>query len=145
MIPQIISYCDSGLDRWGGLLMRLHSFAVKETGPVGHVAVNDLANVVVLAGPNGVGKTSILNALLQVAQSPTGYSAADAKIWIKVQSTNDTERDRWNKDLLDTRDPTDAELLRATLQANRRRNKFNSSFLNFDSDRAIQNIQTYKV
>ena len=38
----------------------------------------------------------------------------------------------------------EAVLLQSTLHINRRRNKFNSSFLNFDSDRAIQNIQPFQ-
>ena len=124
--------------------MRLQSFAVKETPPVRHLAADDLASVVVLAGPNGVGKTSFLNALLQLAQNPTNHASPDANMWMLVEATNETEKSRWGKNILDTRIVHDAELLRQSLRSNRRRNKFNSSFLNFDSDRAIQNIQPYQ-
>lgn len=124
--------------------MRLKGFSVQKTGPVEHVTVDDLASVVVLAGPNGVGKTSVLNALLHLAQNPTPYANSNANVWMQIQATSDTERARWEKDCLDTRIPHDAGLLQATLQTNRRRNKFNSSFLNFDSDRAIQNIQPFQ-
>jgi ABC-type cobalamin/Fe3+-siderophores transport system ATPase subunit len=111
---------------------------------VQHVAVDELASVVVLAGPNGVGKTSVLNALLQLAQSPASYANPQANIWMVVEATNDTERNRWGQNRLDTRNQHDATLLQTTLQTNRRRNKFSSSFLNFDSDRAIQNIQPFQ-
>ena len=66
--------------------LRLHSFSVQKSGPVDHVSVEELANVVVLAGPNGVGKTSILNALLQLARSPASQVSPDANIWMKVEA-----------------------------------------------------------
>lgn len=116
---------------------------MQNIGPVGHVAVEDLANVVVLAGPNGVGKTSLQTALLQLARNPIGYAHPGASIWMTLQATSEAERTKWGKGQLDSRLQQDAAMIQSTLQTNRRRNKFNSSFLNFDSDRAIRNIQPF--
>lgn len=119
--------------------MRLHSFEVRETGPLKLVSVSDLSDVVVFAGPNGVGKTNINNALLQLARNPT----SNPNTWIIVEATNDAERQRWGQSTLDTRQQNEANILRSHLQRNQRRNRYESSFLNFDSDRAVRNVQNY--
>jgi energy-coupling factor transporter ATP-binding protein EcfA2 len=119
--------------------VRLKAFELREVGPIRHVAVSDLADVVVFAGPNGVGKTNILNALLGLARNPHPNPNA----WMVVEATIDKERARWGKSSLDTRDASDAQVLRAQLQRNQRRNQFSGSFLNFDSDRAIRNVQGF--
>lgn len=117
--------------------MRLHSFEIRETGPLKLVSVADLSSVVVFAGPNGVGKTNINNTLLNLARYPAPSSTA----WMVVEATDDEERNRWGRSKLDTRQPPEAEALRAHLQRNQRRNRYQGSFLNFDSDRAIRNVQ----
>lgn len=119
--------------------MRLSSFEVRNTGPLKLVSVSDLSNVVVFAGPNGVGKTNINNALLQLAQNPT----PNPNTWIVVESTDEAERQRWGKSTLDTRVQVEANILRGQLQRNQRRDRYQCSFLNFDSDRAIRNVQNY--
>ncbi len=118
--------------------MRVRSFGMQDTGPLKSIAVTDLSNVVVLAGPNGVGKTHINTALLQLARNPAPSSA-----WMVVESTDEEETQRWGKRLLDTRVPADASVLQRHLHRNQRRNRYRGSFLNFDSDRAIRNVQQY--
>lgn len=119
--------------------MRLTDFGFRSIGPIQFVSVSELSNVVVLAGPNGVGKTSINNALLSLAREPT----PDPNRWMVVSATNDEEQSKWGRDSLDTRQAPEASQLRAHLQRNQRRNRYQSSFLNFDSDRAIRNVQNY--
>lgn len=119
--------------------MRLRSFEVRNTGPLKLVSVSELSNVVVFAGPNGVGKTNINNALLQLARNPT----SNPNTWIVVEATDDIERQRWGKSTLDTRQQNEAIILRTHLQRNQRRDRYESSFLNFDSDRAVRNVQNY--
>ena len=120
--------------------MRIKSFQIKSFGPIELVNVEDLADVVVFAGPNGVGKTSINTALLNLAKQPR----VSPDTWMVVEATSPDERNRWNKPALDTRTQADASLLQQTLQQSRRRNKYHSSFLNFDSDRAVRNVQQYQ-
>jgi predicted ATPase len=111
---------------------------MKYAGPLKHVEVSDLADVVVLAGPNGVGKTHINTVLLGLAQNPQAPEK-----WIVIQATCEFERQRWGNTVLDTRNPQDAAKLTGSLQRNQRRSAYQSSFLNFDSDRAIRNIQSF--
>jgi len=95
--------------------MRLSSFEIRNTGPLKLVSVTDLSNVVVFAGPNGVGKTNINNAVLTLARNP----APNPNIWIIVEATDDDERQRWGRSTLDTRQPSEANILRTQLQRNR--------------------------
>jgi recombinational DNA repair ATPase RecF len=104
--------------------MRLHSFELRSTGPLKLVNVTELSNVVVFAGPNGVGKTNINNALLQLARNPT----PNQNTWMLVEATDDDERKRWGKSTLDTRQKSEAEILRQYLQRNQRRNRYQGSF-----------------
>jgi len=119
--------------------VRLHSFEIKEIGPLKLVSVTGLSNVVVFAGPNGVGKTNINNALLNLARNPT----PNPNTWMVVHATDDEEEKRWGRRTLDTRQQQEAGILRAHLQRNQRRNRYQGSFLNFDSDRAIRNVQNF--
>ncbi|MDA9424017.1 AAA family ATPase [Bradyrhizobium sp. CCBAU 53380] len=119
--------------------MRIKAFEIRNVGPIRHVSVDGLADVVVFAGPNGVGKTHINTALINSARDPQHTQTT----WMIVEATSEKERAAWKKPLLDTRIPEDAQILRIQLQRNQRRNSYESSFLNFDSDRAVRNVQQY--
>ena len=119
--------------------MRLTGFGIREASPIKLVETSDLSSVVVLAGPNGVGKTRINESLLQFGRDPR----ADPNRWMQVEATDEVEIQQWSKRILDTRNASDAALLSKTLRRSQRRNRYRSSFLNFDSDRAVRNVQTY--
>jgi energy-coupling factor transporter ATP-binding protein EcfA2 len=121
--------------------MRIKAFEITRVGPIKRVFVDGLADVVVFAGPNGVGKTNIDTALIRCAREPLNAQAQGT--WMVVEATCDSERNEWKKDLLDTRDPADGQILRSQLTRGQRRNRYQSSFLNFDSDRAVRNVQQY--
>lgn len=50
--------------------MRIASFELVDVGPLKRISVHDMADIVVFAGPNGVGKTHISSALIRFAQNP---------------------------------------------------------------------------
>lgn len=99
----------------------------------------DLSDVIVLAGPNGVGKIRFLSWLLRFFQNPN----TNPTQYIIVEATNDSEKLSWGKVILDMRENADAVLLRATLQKNRRRTEHSSSVLNFESNRSITAVQPF--
>lgn len=117
--------------------MKLKTISVTDAFPVRRFAVDDLADVVVLAGPNGVGKTRLLTAIVSHLRSP----GAGGEVRAVVSATSDQEREDWGKTDLDLSDPNDAQLLVQTLQVGRRRRKWTSSLVNFESDRSIRNLQ----
>jgi predicted ATPase len=119
--------------------MRIRSFEVKKVGPIKLVNVDELADVVVIAGPNGVGKTNIGNAILQLARNPI----PNPNTSFMIEATDIGERSQWGKSILNSMDSGDANILKRHLQRSQRRKGYKGSFLNFDSDRAIRNVQTY--
>jgi ABC-type lipoprotein export system ATPase subunit len=119
--------------------MKLDSISVKDAPPVCRFEVADLEDVVVLAGPNGVGKTRLLEAITSRLRTPVqGIGSGVEGV---VSATCQKEREAWGKDHLDLSVEADAGLLRDTLQVGRRRRKWSSSLINFESDRSIRNLK----
>ncbi|MBM3554017.1 MAG: hypothetical protein FJX47_00510 [Alphaproteobacteria bacterium] len=116
--------------------MRIRSFFVKKTDNVDNFEGDGLSDVIVLAGPNGVGKTRIVRALIDFFRDPQ----AGPKVGMVLDSTSDSEKKAWRKESLNTSIAEDASKLRGFLQRSQKRNNYQSTILNFDSDRSIQNI-----
>lgn len=117
--------------------MRVTSMAVSDAPPVRRFDVSGLADVVVIAGPNGVGKTRLMQRIVQVLRGDGSSPAAS----IVVEATSPSEEEAWGRRVLNLSDGTDLGLYRATVQTNRRRRNWRSSVLQFESDRSIQNVQ----
>lgn len=117
--------------------MRIDTISVRDALPVRHFDVDGLADVVVVAGPNGVGKTRLMAQLIQVLRGDQGTPTTK----LIVDSTCHEESASWGKERLDLYNPQDVELYRATLQQNQRRRYWRSSVLQFESDRSIQKVQ----
>jgi hypothetical protein len=140
--------------------MRLIAFHAENIQPIKLVEADDLSDVVVLAGPNGVGKSRFLKWLLDHFQNPTGSPQGHLRFvaqghlpnqesvpkdWVMVEATTESESIEWGKQVLDTRHRQDATLLMQTLQrTGRKRADTQSSLLNFESDRKITNVQPYQ-
>lgn len=120
--------------------MRLKVIRAKDTLPVKQFAIGELSDVVVIAGRNGVGKTRLLQAVINSFQNPVGQ----VNVNLIVEATCQEERERWNKDTLDTANRPDAELLLQTLQESRFRRNWKSSVVNIESDRSIQKLNPYQ-
>lgn len=120
--------------------MRLRSIHAEGIQPIQKLEVENLSDVVVLAGPNGVGKSRLLDALVNHFRSLQGSES----FWIEVESTSQEEISVWGKSVLNTLIPSDSEVLRTYLQKNKKRSDQKGSLLFFESDRAIVNIQPYQ-
>src|ERR1700722_9489924 len=104
--------------------MRLREIHASHISPVEQFSAEELSDVVVLAGPNGVGKTRFIGTLLAYIQVPgnfPGTVAGQPKIRLVLESTNPIETSEWGKSTLDTQDPQDVFRLTRTLQKTRRR------------------------
>ena len=119
--------------------MRIREIFAKDIMPIRFLHVDELSDVVVLAGPNGVGKTRFVNWLIGFIQSlPSNESQ-----WIQIEATSVEEREQWGTAVLDTRKPDDLAKLRPVLQRRRQRGQYTSSLLHFESNRAITQIKPY--
>ena len=92
--------------------------------------------MVVIAGPNGVGKTRLIGSVLNHLRQPSAGNVS-----LVIDATDADERATWGKDSLDTSIQADAQLLTTILQQNKSRRNFRSSVLYYESDRSIQKIK----
>src|SRR5687767_7833591 len=106
--------------------MRLSSIKLENIAGLDLIEVTDLSDVVVLAGPNGVGKTRILQALIGFFRKPRSGTG----IQLLVDSTSEQERTAWGKSRLEMSSNEDATKLRTTLQRPQRRDRYRSTVLN---------------
>ena len=118
------------------LNMRIKDIHVSNALPVELFDVEDISDIVVIAGPNGVGKTRLVSALISHFRNLNGKN-----IKFKIQATSDDEIAVWGKRELDTSVPQDANLLTQMLQQNRQRRNLKSSVFYYESNRSIQKIQ----
>src|SRR5437868_11962745 len=118
--------------------MRLSAIKAQNIKPIEVFEVSALTDVVVLAGPNGVGKSRLVATVLQHLRT-----FSESGVTLQIEATTVGEEEIWGKKSIDTGIPGDRPLLRKLLQQNQKRRRFQSSILNFDSSRSIENIQPY--
>jgi predicted ATP-binding protein involved in virulence len=80
--------------------VRIKQISLTNLPPISRFEVDNLSDVVVIAGRNGVGKTNLLQGLVSYFQQPTSYT----NIRLTIEATDKTERDRWGKSALNTAD-----------------------------------------
>ena len=119
--------------------MRIAAIAATDVNGLDRVAISDLSDAVVFAGPNGVGKTRLIHALIQFFRDPR----STANIQLVVEPTSDIERTTWKGGRLDTSEAEDTVKLRQILQRSQRRNRYRSTVLNFESDRSIRQVRPF--
>ena len=120
--------------------MRITAISVNDVPPVKCFNISGLSNVVVIAGRNGVGKTRLVQQLVNYCQNPTN----NQNIQLVLDATCETEVEAWGKPQIDTANVQDAQLLKKILQINRLRRNWKSSIVNIESDRSIRKIDPYR-
>ena len=99
--------------------MRILELSVVDRPPIDRFEIRDLSDRIVVAGPNGVGKTKLLQYVQEAARNPT----ASAGVTLVLRATNRQEAEAGEKRELRSADPADAHALTATLQKNQLRRK----------------------
>lgn len=115
--------------------MRIKKIVAKDVLPVRMFEVDNLSDLVVIAGPNGVGKTRLITSLLQYMRSLKGTNPS-----FVIEATNANEEQAFGGKCIDTSNSTDSSKLMALLHKNRRRRNLTSSIVYFESNRSIQKI-----
>lgn len=119
--------------------MRIAEVHATDILPVRRFDATELADVVVLAGPNGVGKTRLIDGVVSAFLNPL----RSPKMRLVIEATSESEVAAWEQRSLNTAVAGDAQKLTRTLQQNRQRASWKSSVVQFESDRSIQQIQQY--
>jgi ABC-type cobalamin/Fe3+-siderophores transport system ATPase subunit len=120
--------------------MRITSIKIQNKPPIDNFEATNLSTIIVLAGPNGIGKTRLIQQIIGLLQNPH----PDPSLSINIEATSSGESDSWKKKSLNTLDQNDSNLLRQHLQKSRKRGKFESSILNFDSSRTFEQIAPFQ-
>ncbi len=120
--------------------MRIVSIAIADMPPINRFEVEGLRDLVVLAGPNGVGKTRLMQHVLAFLENPN----QDLATRLCLEATCDAERAAWGRDRISTSEPAGLRALKETLKRSRRRREWNSSLLYFDSDRRVGRVMPPK-
>src|SRR5438874_2090898 len=108
--------------------MRLTAIKARNIKPIEVFDACGLTDVVVLAGPNGVGKSRLIGSILTHLRNLSG-----AEVALQIEATAPSEETVWGKKAIDTAISPDRQLLKSLLQKKQARRKFQSSVLNFDS------------
>lgn len=115
--------------------MRIRTIDATAVLPVERFQVDNLSDLVVIAGPNGVGKSRLIGGLLAQLQK---YRAPN--ISFVVEATNEEESALWGKKTLETKAESDRAKLVQSLQRNQTRRHFKGGILYYESNRAIQKL-----
>lgn len=123
--------------------MRIKKISAQDIAPVRTFIADALKELVVIAGPNGVGKTRLVSGLLNYFQTagPNRRGTYLTNPSFVIEATDKTEREAWGGQILNTEHPEDAAKLMNTLRQDRRRRNFKSSVLYYESNRSIQQVQ----
>lgn len=112
--------------------MRIAAIKVQNHPPIQSFEVNSLSDLVVIAGPNGVGKTRLITALLSAFRgSPQGVE-------MQVEATSPEEQAAFGAKSVST--STHLQKVMQVLQTNKLRRNYRSGVLYFESGRSIQKV-----
>ena len=120
--------------------MQIADISLNKKPPIENFEVSNLSNIVVLAGPNGIGKTRLIQEIISLLKNPK----IDQSINIKIRATSQDEVKRWGKDTLSTLDSSDLQKLIADLHRNQKRGKWTSSIVYLDSFRTFETIKAFQ-
>ena len=117
--------------------MKIKKITATDIPPIKNLMADDLKDLVVIAGPNGVGKTRLLEAMLDRFQIPEPDSQEEflTNPRFIIEATDSFERQTWKQQELDTTKREEAEILRGFLKRHRTRRDLRNSILNYESNR----------
>jgi hypothetical protein len=113
--------------------MRISSIKIENFLPIKRFEVEGLSDLVVIAGPNGVGKTRLVNRIL------AAFQGSGENIDLVIEATSQEEIDIFGKRSISTLE-NGIDSIRGVLRTNKSRRNFKSGILYFESGRSIQNV-----
>ena len=125
--------------------MKIKTITAPDIPPIKDFMADDLKDLVVIAGPNGVGKTRLVDGILNYFRQggQAGRRRHLTNPSFIIEATDKSEQEAWGKSELDTLIPEQAASLHDSLRQNRRRRNFRNSILYYESNRTIQQVQPF--
>ena len=124
--------------------MRIKQISATNIPPVETFIADDLKDLVVIAGPNGVGKTRLIDGILNYFRmfQPNMPGRHLNNPSFIIEATDPSECEAWSQQELDTTIPEQATALTDFLRQNRKRRNFRNSVLYYESNRTIQEVDS---
>ena len=124
--------------------MRIKRISATDIPPVETFIADDLKDLVVIAGPNGVGKTRLIDGILNYFRTsqPNIRGGHITNPSFIIEATDRSEGETWGQQELDTTNLQHAATLADFLRQNRRRRNFRNSVLYYESNRTIQQVNS---
>jgi predicted ATPase len=120
--------------------VQIVDISAKKKPPIQNFEISNLSSVVVLAGPNGIGKTRLIQEIINLLKDPK----VDQSINIKIRATSQDEVKKWGKDTLSTLDNSDLQKLITHLHRRQKRGRWTSSIVYLDSFRTFEKIKPFQ-
>lgn len=114
--------------------MRIKELHLKNYNVIKNAIFSELGATVVIAGPNGVGKTTVKNAVIQTFQNGQPQSGCR----IVLEATNDEERGQFNGE--DQISLPNNGFFNSVFRKNRKKISAKTRLIHINSDRQIQNV-----
>jgi ABC-type cobalamin/Fe3+-siderophores transport system ATPase subunit len=120
--------------------VQIIDITVKKKPPIQNFEVSNLSSIVVLAGPNGIGKTRLIQEIINLLKNPR----VDQSTNVKIRATSQGEVKQWGKDTLSTLDNSDLQKLITHLHRKQKRGGWTSSIVYLDSFRTFEKIKPFQ-
>ncbi len=114
--------------------MRIKELKIRNWEVVRQADLEELSDFVVIAGPNGVGKTKIKNAIVHIFQNSGNPPAGSSVI---LEATNNKERKTWGTSEFSL----PQQSFWSFFATNNKRLKSNSRLIQIDSNRSVDSIK----
>ena len=125
--------------------MKIKNITATDIPPIKNFMADDLKDLVVIAGPNGVGKTRLVDGMLNNLRSPERSMRGGPLTTLNfiIEATDKSERETWGRSELDTAILEQASTLARSYSKFRKRHNFRNSVLYYESNRAIQQVKPF--
>ncbi|NMC35449.1 AAA family ATPase [Candidatus Beckwithbacteria bacterium] len=119
--------------------MRIQTISIANYPPIKNLKIENLSNVVIIAGANGSGKTRLKEAIIQTFQGSPQMS-------LEIRATKDEEKQRFNDDSINVIQGQSNQILNQYMQSRSfGRGKYVGSLVQIDSDRNITTTKYNKI
>jgi ABC-type branched-subunit amino acid transport system ATPase component len=114
--------------------MRIDRIFLRDHPPIRLFEIETSSNVVIIAGPNGSGKTKLKNSIVQTFRAPRYPSAS-----LKLSATREQEESAWNSHSIEVVVGRESRELEAYLQA--RPDIYVGGVVQIDSNRTVEPVR----
>lgn len=121
--------------------MKIKSILVENIPPIKKFQVDDLSDIVIIAGANGSGKSNLKQAIINTFNNPTS-----PQVDISITSTRmEEEQEKWGSRQLDVVRETNNAAFSSYMNSRTRGGSYTGTVIQIDSQRSITGVQFQQI